>query len=141
MHPTDLLNDHKKLSVFKNIGLKLLSRLKANLVEAPYAGLFKNVSTSDQNEILFSYLGQNFRIGLEVYFSNEAVPNQAYLTTYRLPEHQFRNEEEILSYPFNLDYTVNYGFTVDDFAPNFLSDFHQKLKQHYSESNKPFPIR
>ena len=141
MHTTELLNDCKKLLVFKNIGIKLLNKLKATLADSPYSGFFKNISTTDQNELLFSYLGQNFKIRIELYFNNEAIPNQAYLTTYRLPEQQLRNDEEIISYPFNLDYTVNYGFTIDDFAVNYISDFHQKLKQHYSESHKPFPIR
>ncbi len=141
MDTSDLLNDSKRLLVFKNMGLKLLNKLRSTLVEGPYVSLFKNISTTDQNEVLFTYLGHNFRIQIEMYFSNDAIPNQAYLTTYRLPEQQFRNEEEILSYPFNLDYTVNYGFTIDNFAPNYILDFHQKLKQHYSESHKPFPIR
>ncbi len=138
---TEMINDYKRLMVFKDIGIKLLNQLKEAMSGNAYAVFFKKISISEQKELLFTYMGQQFVVRIELYFDNTAMPGEAYMATYHIPEEKFRDYEEIVSYSFDMNYTVSRMFTSENFAEPYLADFHQNLKLHYAQHNKPFPIR
>jgi len=140
-HYNPILEDHKSLFVFRNMGLKLLQQLRSVMCEQTYSPFFKNVSTIGQNELTFTYLGQSFKTRIELLFRNDKMPDHAFIATYHIPEEKFKEEQEIVSYSFDLRYNVNDIFSQEDFADHYLIDFHQNLKKYYSDDNKPFPIK
>src|SRR6059036_3114823 len=110
-----IIEDYKLLLVFRNVGLKLLQQLKGLMSTLPYSNFFKDVSLTDQNELLFSYLHHTFKTGIEIYFNHHHMPKSALLATYY--SHPGKKEaDEIVSYGFSLNYQVNDVYTIDDFA-------------------------
>lgn len=136
-----ILADYKSLLVFRNIGRELLHKLETTMCEPTYAPFFKNVLQTPANELTFTYLGFTFITRIELFFQNDRMPGQAYITTYIIQLQPYQQEQEIISYSFDLNYTVSDIFTEKDFAFHYLIDFHQQLKKHYSDEHKPFPIR
>lgn len=134
-----ILEDYKLLLVYRNIGIKLLQQLKAEMTAPPYAPFFKNINLTDINELYFTYLQNNFKTGIEIFFEYSKMPKTAALATYYL--HEPLAAEEIVSYAFDLDYNVNDIYDLDTFAEHYLIDFHQNLKKSFSEHHRPFTIK
>ena len=136
-----IVEDYKLLLVFRNIGLQLLLQLKTQMGTIPYSNFFRDITITEQNELYFSYLQQNFKTGIELYFNHSRMPKTARMTTYWLRPEQNPQNEEIISYAFDLNYGVNDIYTLDDFAEQYLIEFHQNLKKSFSEHHIPFAIR
>src|SRR6476646_3668600 len=135
-----ILEDYKLLIVFRNVGLKLVQQLKATMSTAPYNTLYRDISLTDQNELLFSYLHHSFKTGIEIYFNHSKMPKSALLATYYLATGK-KEAEEIISHSFDLDYRVNDVYTLEDFAEPYLIEFHQNLKKSFSDNHVPLAIR
>jgi len=140
-HSNPIFADHKSLLVFRSMGRKLLQQLAIVMSDEAYASLFKNVKSLHPNELTFTYLDLPFKTRIELFFRNDKLPDHAFIATYHMPEQPFKEEQEIISYSFDLKYNVNDIFTEEDFAGHYLIDFHQHLKKYYSDEHKPFPIR
>ena len=136
-----ITEDYKLLLVFRNIGAKLLQRLKEVMYRPPYGSLFKETAVAGKGETGFSYLDHNFITGIELFFNHSRMPRSAFLATYYLHPERGKEREEIVRYSFDLDYNVNDIYTPEDFAEPYLIEFHQNLKKHFSDRHDPFPIR
>lgn len=136
-----IFEDHKQLTVLKKIGLKLLQQLKVAMAEQPYASYFKIANTTEPHRIAFTYLSLPFTTRLELFFNNTRLPAMALLSTYLLPDETSTEPSEIISYVYDLKYTVNHIYTSEDFAVPYLIELHQNLKKHYSDEHKPFPLK
>lgn len=136
-----MLDDYKLLVVFKNIGLKLIQEVKVAMSRPPYNGLFKCSGVTEQNEMLFSYLEQPFKLQIEVFFNQTRMPKTAQLTSYFLQPDKTKRNEEIIRYTYDLDYNVNDIYTLDNFASHYLIEFHQNVKKTFSDNHVPFGIR
>ena len=140
-HPNPIFADYKSLLVFQNMGRRLLQQLAAAMNEPAYATFFKNIKSPHPNELTFTYLNLSFKTRIELFFRNDKLPDHAFIATYYIPEQPFKEEQEIVSYSFDLKYNVNDIYTEENFAGYYLIDFHQNLKKYYSDEHKPFPIK
>jgi hypothetical protein len=136
-----ITEDYKLLLVFRNIGVQLLQRLKEVIGKPPYAPLFKERPATGKNEIGFSYLEHQFSTGIELFFEYSRMPRSAFIATYSLHPERGKDSEEIVRYSFDLDYTINGIYNLEDFAEYYLIDFHENLKKQFSDRHDPFPIR
>lgn len=136
-----IVEDYKLLLVFKNVGLQLLQQVKTTMNTPPYGAFFKDITLNEQNELLFTYLHQNFKTGLDVFFNHSRMPKSALLATYWLRPGSPTGSEEIVSYSFDLDYNINDIYTLNNFAEHYLIEFHQNLKKCFSEHHIPFSIK
>jgi len=135
-----IIEDYKLLLVFRNVGLQLLQQLKAVMSSPPYSPYFKNLTITDQNELLFTYLQHPFRTGIAVYFNHSRLPKSAQIATYYTPEGK-SGPEEIVSYGFDLNYQVNDVYALKDFGEPYLIEFHQNLKKTFSDLHIPLALR
>jgi hypothetical protein len=136
-----IVEDYKLFVVFKNIGLQLLQQLRMQMSMPPYSNFFRDVAITEQNELLFSYLQQHFKTGIELFFNHSRMPKSALLATYWLRSDRTAKNEEIISYSFDLNYQINDIYALADFAEHYLIEFHQNLKKSFSEHHIPFAIR
>lgn len=140
-HLNPIIEDYKLLTVFKNIGQQLLQQVKGAMSAPPYTNFFKEITLTEQNELHFSYLQHHFKTQIEVFFNHSKMPKSAFIATYHLPQDKGKDVGEIISYAFNLDYTINGIYTFDDFAAYYLIEFHQNLKKSFSDNDAPFAIK
>jgi hypothetical protein len=68
------------------------------------------------------------------------MPKSAFLTTYYFPENS-KNREEIIRYGFDLDYSINNIYTINNFAEYYLIEFHENVKKSFSDNHTAFSIR
>jgi hypothetical protein len=135
-----IIEDYKLLLVFRNMGLKMLQQLGTEMEGKTYNPFFKNVSFTEKNELFFSYLEHNFKTQIELFFNHSKMPKSAVIATYHLQQHSAKGPEEVISYAFDLNYNINNIYTLENFAENYLIEFHQNLKKNFSDNHMPFPI-
>ncbi len=135
-----IVEDYKLFLVFSNMGHKMLQQLKMAMSTPLYSPYFKDVVLTDQNELFFTYLDHSFRTGLEVFFNHSRMPRSALVATYRLQKNT-QEEEEIISYAYDLNYNINSIYTPENFAEYYLIEFHQNLKKCFSDNHHPFRIK
>lgn len=140
-HPNPILEDYQLFVVFRNIGLKMLQQIQAVMSAPPYNTLFKTTAVTTQNELPFTYLEHRFKTQIEVFFNHSLMPKSAFLATYYLDTDTKKNPEEIISYTFELDYTVHDIYTLEDFAEHYLIEFHQNIKKTFSDNHLAFAIK
>ncbi len=140
-HQNPITEDYSLLLVFRNIGVKLLQRLKEAMAKPPYNAFFKETPAAGKAEIQFLYLEHQFITGIELFFDGSRMPKTASVATYYVHPQKGKDREEIVRYAFDLGVTVNDIYTADDFAGHYLIEFHQNLKRQFSDRHDPFAIR
>ena len=140
-HQNPIFEDAQLILVFRNIGVQLLQKITAVMSAPPYNTLFRTAAISGQNELPFTYLDHAFKMQIEVHFNHTRMPKSAFLTTYHVDASHKNGREEIISYAFDLDYTVNDIYTLETFAEHYLIEFHQNVKKSFSDNHMAFQIK
>jgi hypothetical protein len=140
-HQNPIFEDVQLLQVFRNVGVQLLQQVTAVMSAPPFNTLFKAALLTGQNELPFTYLDHTFKMQIEVLFNHTRMPKSALLTTYHVDAMYKNGREEIISYAFDLDYTVNGIYTRETFAEHYLIEFHQNVKKSFSDNNMAFQIK